>query len=385
MEIVIAKNDVELKARIDNEKSTLDFLISLAFVLSLFAVEHFLIEFCWLQRNVTVLWEPIVFLALAFIVYRAAVVKAGSWGDIMRVAIHLHKYDLLAQLQTQLQLRDISTREDGIHLWRETSRQILWGKGEDNIFKMPSLSPPSITCSENAKVKLEYNVMMYREPQITTRIVTLENETQPTKIIQYIYESIDYTLFISGLETNESAAKGVYVLVSDSRAPRIGRAPVVEMKNGTNVEAYIKTTNEEGRGDQLLWSIDYLVPNSAMLFSYCIPSKTVEICTKQIDLNIEQKNERVSEGQEPLPETESIDYLFTITNTRVDGNTINDASFEVFDSRRPFREDVKGGSAFYANGSGFKPKFEKLLKERRYRWTFEKVMKTTSVNLRYSL
>jgi hypothetical protein len=130
MQIIVASDGEQaLGKRINDEKTTLDFLVSLTFILSLFTVELILCQFFVFNQRIELAWALIP-LALALIVYHAAVNQANTWGTSVQLAFDTRR-DALRKI---LSLRSFASEEDERDVWRRVGAWLLYGERCDDVF-----------------------------------------------------------------------------------------------------------------------------------------------------------------------------------------------------------------------------------------------------------
>jgi hypothetical protein len=192
-----------LKARIDNEKVTLDFLVTLTVIFVLFALEEVFVLFCWLYKTPDVLWGPIIFLFLAYVVYKAAVAKARTWGGAVQMAFDMYRFEL----RKRLDIRPFNSPENERKVWNKVSAMLKSGtptpEHDDLFVGIPPYPahPSPITVNSSTNVK------------VTPFSTTVKGNGGIT--------SITHVLVVDNVETNKNIAQGIYVLISDTRVLNI--------------------------------------------------------------------------------------------------------------------------------------------------------------------
>lgn len=130
MQIIVANdNEQALGKRIDDEKTTLDFLVSLTFILILFTVELVLTQFFVFNQRLELAWAVLPF-ALTLFVYHAAVNQANTWGISVQLAFDTRR-DALRKI---LCLRPFANEEDERAVWKKVGAWLLYGVPCDDVF-----------------------------------------------------------------------------------------------------------------------------------------------------------------------------------------------------------------------------------------------------------
>lgn len=287
METVIAEK-TPLVSRLDNEKATLDFLVNLAFVLGAFALEYGLLCL-WSKQWLSLLWL-LVFIVLVYIVYRAAVSKALSWGDVVQMVFDLHR----DELRTALGLRDCKSRAEERQVWEKASRWLLWGPQEkegetvhyDEIFKdepEPTVAPAlSYRASPNVKVEIEDRIRILQKDALERSLVDGALES-----VMLYDQYIEYVVLVSN--TGETEANGVHLIIFDSRVLPMNRYPSVDNQEDwkdIKVMGSIIRADKQKPTDAVLWRISHLPPNSARMLCYRLPACGLIATTNNSELSI---------------------------------------------------------------------------------------------------
>jgi len=310
-----------LKKLIDNNKATLDFLVTLAVVLDLFAIETILVQFCWLHNNVTVLWEPFVFFFVGYIVYKAAVAQARSWGDSVEMAFDMYRN----QLASHLGLKPFNSVKDEHEAWKEVSDWLLRDIQEVSVFAgIPPYPPPP----SNITVNSSANVKVTSIPTVITKEVPEKtefyDEQRALQGFQNTLQSTSYVLIVDNIETNNRAAKGIHILIADTQVLRISSLPNTRFpKNAIPLSGEIISANSISDVDKLLWHINTLPTDGSASFDYTLPSIVVQAWVEPKTLELEDFQISLYDTMES--------YKLTIHNKT--SQEVDTASITVFDSR----------------------------------------------------
>lgn len=265
MMLVIAK-DATLIARLDDRKAALDFLINLAFVLGVFALEELALQ-VWF-KSVDGILASFGFLIAAYVSYCAAVGVARDWGDEVQSVFDLYR----EELREQFGIREFKNPADERNVWREAGVWLLQGKDTaDLIVQKPPASPVSYQASTNITLQVETGLTT-RERTSSQKSATFEWE-----------EAIHYTILISTIVpttvgSQALPAKGVRFVIQDSRVMQV--PPSIAIENAqdwqdTRIAATPIQTGDSSIPTTVLWSIDELPPNSSRALCYTLPGKVL--------------------------------------------------------------------------------------------------------------
>ena len=97
---------------LEKEKANFDFLINLCLIIVLFCVELFVVGLLFLDELKFNLWLILIGLmfCVAYVLYCTSVTGALGWGNTVRVAFDLYRFELLASLKIKLPKNDIEER-----------------------------------------------------------------------------------------------------------------------------------------------------------------------------------------------------------------------------------------------------------------------------------
>jgi hypothetical protein len=127
---LIAKIDKDYAAATDDAKTSFDFLIngsalSAGLALALLAAGAASpLPHVSLRSEVVWLAQVLLLLGLSNLFYRLSIAQAMAWGDMVKGAFDLYRWDLLKQMGYEQVPR---TRQEERALWAKVSRQILFG------------------------------------------------------------------------------------------------------------------------------------------------------------------------------------------------------------------------------------------------------------------
>jgi hypothetical protein len=362
MESVIDTADATLSSRIGNEKSLLDFLVNMTFLLLVFAIELIVQLGAFLPQWYVILPIILLIFILSVITYKGAIVKARSWGDAVQMAFDLHCDDL----RQKLGIRACTSKEDERQVWKQVSSLLLWGIPAEDVFDMgaspsastsgtssgsaankadttnktgstpsgsaankadatnktgstPSGSATSASAPASvATVKTTANV----QADIQSTIIDIDSE-HPIEIkspdgvlkgVLKVSQYIDYFLVVSN--PTEHAVKDVFLQVADSRIPVIYEEPTVKVVGrgtGSFTVTPLKVIPTIWPGDNdrihqiepLIWHLTEIPAHSSLAITYQVPSHMFAAITDNNML-------LVRADATPCEETKAIDYKIVI-------------------------------------------------------------------------
>jgi hypothetical protein len=110
-------SQVKYSLYLEKEKANFDFLINLCLIVILFCVELFVVGLLFISElSHWLFWIGFLF-CIAYILYCTAVSGALGWGNAVRVAFDLYRFELLASLKIKLPKNDNEARM----IWDQTS------------------------------------------------------------------------------------------------------------------------------------------------------------------------------------------------------------------------------------------------------------------------
>jgi hypothetical protein len=145
---LVAKIDSGFAATIDEAKTSLDFMINssflcaisalLALTLGILGPAPFSDGFMWRWG-----WRVVLFLVLAIFSYVFAIGRAKAWGEQVKSAFDLYRFDLLKALGYQ-QLQPVTFFEEKA-LWQKISMQLLYADSRENPLPYRSTTHVSVS------------------------------------------------------------------------------------------------------------------------------------------------------------------------------------------------------------------------------------------------
>ena len=159
---MVAKIDKDYAALIDDAKTSFDFMLNNSFLFSILALSLLITGLLYPgqlaspNRITLVLWllQIIIFGGIAYWLYSMSVGRAVAWGNTVRAAYDLYRWDLLKQLgykQTPV------TRKEERQLWEDITRRIIYGKpplGADSDYSKPE-APSTFVKAKQKDISLE--------------------------------------------------------------------------------------------------------------------------------------------------------------------------------------------------------------------------------------
>jgi hypothetical protein len=268
--------DSSLRKQIDNDKTSIDFLLNLLFILMIF----------WSIYALTRLFVPdlmaftLVTLAtvlVSVVLYRASVLRAVAWGHGVQLAFEQER----TALRTKLGLVDVSDLAGERAQWEEVSRWLLWGPVngyKDELFsggvQPPSSSPTATVVVNSANVSIGL--------ETTPVVIPTETETSYTE-----ERRIDYVVLMSNTATHSPApeATGVTVLIRDPRIhsipslPAQGNGLTVLSGVNTTVTGQVRTSGNERENHDQLWTVDRIPANGSVTLCYQLVAEVLTSLT----------------------------------------------------------------------------------------------------------
>ena len=211
-----------LPGRIDNAKAAMDFLLNLSFILAAFGLEYLIVKVGLKQDGGL---ACLVYWLLAYAAYRAALGKARAWGDAVQMAFDLHR-DALRQA---LNVRKFTSRADEKDVWEKVSGWLLWGEKADEVFEGEPTAPDvAIESSANVKVAHVERITTINRDKRTSQTDRGHTAAIIEKYVDY-WLTINHAAAGQTTETDNGAASGVFVSVTDQRAPLIDSVPTGQL------------------------------------------------------------------------------------------------------------------------------------------------------------
>jgi len=184
---LVSKFDAAYAGVIDDAKTSLDFFVNSSFLLAVVAVEYSYASlyartcFSSVSAAFGFLGIVVVLGALSWLAYRSAVDSAIGWGNLVKAAFDLYRWDLLAELGYEGKL----TNADETDLWRQISQGMTyWGPDAP----LPPYRKPTQAATKVEPSDIEWSVTKGVEepacppaqatgPTVITYVLTVQNVT----------------------------------------------------------------------------------------------------------------------------------------------------------------------------------------------------------------
>jgi len=131
---------------VEREKEGMDFFLNLSALSALLAVESIVLRL--LLANPIFSWIALLSGCVAYLFYRGTVYCAHSWGESIKTAFDLYRYELAGQLA----LAPFEDRKEEVERWTKLSRFIKYGHWRDfreYAYPLPSVTQGSDEPNEN--------------------------------------------------------------------------------------------------------------------------------------------------------------------------------------------------------------------------------------------
>lgn len=122
---------------VEREKEGVDLFLNLAFLIGFLSLESIIFRLIFHDTFFT--WSMLVCGISSYLFYRAAVNAAHSWGESIKTAFDLYRY----QLADQLALAPFKDREDEVSRWQRLSQFIQSGESWREFGEYAYLLPDS--------------------------------------------------------------------------------------------------------------------------------------------------------------------------------------------------------------------------------------------------
>lgn len=227
---VAIEDKTALKRTIDQEKAGLDFLLAVAFTLFAFVLEGLVVDLAARGPLLLTGFHYLLILALAYGVYRAAALKAITWGQAVLTAF-AQEQDSLRKV---LSMQPAPDRAAARKRWGLVSEFLIFGDRSDRkeeldeIFNEKKAETPvaiSAVASPNVAREFQHEKVCLPLPQ------TAAFNQQALMGVHYYDCEIRYLLLISNALPQPAsaaywaAAEGVFCIVHDERLPWIDALP----------------------------------------------------------------------------------------------------------------------------------------------------------------
>ncbi len=193
---LIAAIDKEYAVIVDDAKTSCDFFITSSMLSGILSAIFFVVAFmrpvAITGRTIlfTTVGKSVIFAVLAYALYLLAIPRAEEWGRMVKSAFDLYRWKLLSQLGYKQQL---STRSAERDLWKEISRQTIYGDSFKKKAPLDYVDPsqpaiPSVVSAEPADLQLQISrgvqlVARTDKLRIILRIKNTNEKSEARKIV----------------------------------------------------------------------------------------------------------------------------------------------------------------------------------------------------------
>lgn len=254
-EASIDKDSVAATAATD-AKASLDTLVNLTFVLAAFGVEGLLL-FSALGDWSGALLSALVF-PVAYVAYRAAVVKARAWGDTIETIVDFSREDL----RKKLDLRETTSARDERDLWTKASRVFLWGRGNDETADEIFDGQPAADAT-TATITASRNLEVARHAEEPADVPgTMAAGRRVARVV-------DYELVAS--RAGEHGITDGVIALRDKRVLRIARVPEVTVSPADGPPPVCAIAESGSAPDSLIIRLPRLHRGAALWLGFSLP------------------------------------------------------------------------------------------------------------------
>lgn len=153
---LVANIDSAFASTIDEAKTSFDFMLNCSFLLLISGILTIIIELLLpapFSRASIIhwLWRPILLLGLSVLFYISSIGRAKAWGEQVKSAFDLYRFDLLKTLGYQ-QLQPLTFFEEKV-LWQRLSAQLLYADSREN--PLPYKGVPTRISASPAGIQLD--------------------------------------------------------------------------------------------------------------------------------------------------------------------------------------------------------------------------------------
>ena len=285
MTATLKAKDADLGTRLANNRTALEFLASLAWMVALVAAELlFLPLFAGQPR-----WAWIgtaCLLGAAYLCYRACVRKAMDWGRDARAAFDQH----LDELADSLDMPQLKSRLKKVQ-WEAASRWLLYGAVDLKSLSFPEqpqqdkawYEAPKAQEAQEPSVVAPATVTVQKHHRVLEEFALAQTGAKERRVGGL---TVDYVFMVTNEQSGENprTARGVSLLVSDPRLLVLPEKVKGELSSGPNQVQEITGHRQPGgpkARDALLWHIGYLPPGTTRTLHYSVKlEQTVRLWPK---------------------------------------------------------------------------------------------------------
>lgn len=181
---LVSKPDKEYLTVITDAKTSVDFMLNNSVLNGLLALSMIILGLVYPQDTLTTapslatwLLKFSAFTLLAYLFYLGAVSRAGAWGETVKSAFDLYRWDLLEDLGYQ---QKPQTRKAERDIWNKISIQMLYGdhpdRGPRTDYVYLSTSTPDAVCNDpGKKLKVSRGVSQTQSKRVLTVVLEIQN------------------------------------------------------------------------------------------------------------------------------------------------------------------------------------------------------------------
>lgn len=203
---LVARIDAAYAGVIDDAKTSFDFFINSSFLSAILALEYlylglyFRVHFSSISGILGFLGIIAVLAGLSWLFYRCSIDSAIGWGDHVKAAFDLYRWDLLAKLGYETAL----TNAEEFDLWQQISQGMLYWSPDapPPPYKKPALSatrvePSDIEWSITKGVEgATHSAKQSAVPTVIKYVLTVKNRTvksaENATLIDTVPSGFDY-------------------------------------------------------------------------------------------------------------------------------------------------------------------------------------------------
>jgi hypothetical protein len=203
---LVSKIDKEYLTVITDAKTSVDFMLNNSVLNGLLALSMIILGLVYPQDTLTTapslatwLIKFAAFTLLAYLFYLGAVSRAGAWGETVKSAFDLYRWDLLEDLGYQ---QKPQTRKAERDIWNKISIQMLYGdhpdRGPRTDYVYHSTSTPNAVCNDpENKLKVSRGVSQTQSKRVLTVVLEIKNPhkaevVRDVVVTDHLPEGFDY-------------------------------------------------------------------------------------------------------------------------------------------------------------------------------------------------
>ena len=199
--------DKDYSSVITDAKTSLDFMLNSSVLSAILAFAALILGLVFPQHTLAssallIAWiaEIVAFFILAYLFYLGAIPRAGAWGETVKSAFDLYRWDLLESLGYEQKPKTPGSERD---LWKKISVQMIYGdhpqRGAhiDYAQSKPPTPPFAASSSADITLSLSRGIIQLEDPRATQVVVQVRNPdaaqiASQVVIVEAIPEGYDY-------------------------------------------------------------------------------------------------------------------------------------------------------------------------------------------------